>query len=330
MLGYQIDDGRLWRIGDGKSTRARARLECVTQEEAKALAHTEHEKGGHFGRDLIKIALLDRICSPRLDKSIMAAIVECGRCKGFSGQHLTALLEPITRRHPWELMVGDYLSMPVRRGGFHTIGLFMDVYSQKVFGFKFTSYGTTATTIASLNRIRQLYRMPEVFMADGGSHFAGHAVGDWCNEHASRYQQVSAYSPWVNGLLEGTNGKLLSRLKRLCAPNLGEDEWAKITKFEDLPANWPTHFDAAIEQLNARILPAYKFSPDELCLGIVVNTVVTPIDVSDSELAEASIAIQNDYVSQQQLDAYSHIVEHANKRKAAFDKRVRTSKGGVI
>ena len=330
MLGYQIDDGRLWRIGDGKSTRARARLECVTQEEAKALAQTEHEKGGHFGRDLIKIALLDRICSPRLDKSIMAAIVECGRCKGFGGQHLAALLKPITRRHPWELLVGDYLSMPVGRGGFHTIGLFMDVYSQKIFGFKYTSHGTTATTIASLNRIRQLYRMPEVFMADGGSHFAGHVVRDWCDEHVSHYHQVSAYSPWVNGLLEGTNGKLLSRLKRFCAPNLGEDEWAKITKFEDLPANWPTHFDTAIEQLNARILPAYKFSPDELCLGIVVNTVTTPVEISGSELKEASIAIQNDYVSQQRLDAYSHIVEHANKRKIAFDKRVQASKDGVI
>lgn len=330
MLGYQIDDGRLWRIGDGKSTRARPRLECVTQEEAKELARCEHKENGHFGRDLIKIALLDRICSPHLDKSILAAIVECGRCKAFGGQHLAALLEPITRRHPWELLVGDYLSMPVGHGGFHTIGLFMDVYSQKIFGYKFTGYGTTATTIASLNRIRQTYRMPEVFMADGGSHFTGHAVGEWCQEHGSRYQQVTAYSPWVNGLLEGTNGKLLSHLKRLCAPDLGEDGWKLITSFDDLPSNWPLHFDTAIEQLNRRILPALKFSPDELCLGIVVNTSATPVEISAAELTEASISIQNNYVIQQNLDAYSHIVEHANKRKAAFDKRVQASRDGVI
>jgi len=250
----------------------------------------------------------------------MAAIVECRCCKGFGGQHLAALLEPITRQHPWELLVGDYLSMPVGHGGFHGIGLFMDMYSQKIFRFKYTTHRITATTIASLNRICQLYHMPEVFMADRGSHFAGHTVRDWCNKHASHYHQVSAYSPWVNGLLEGTNGKLLSRLKCLCAPNLGEDEWAKITKFEDLPANWPTHFDTAIEQLNAHILPTYKFSPDELCLGIVVNTVTTPIEISNSELEEASIIIQNDYIGQQHLDAYSHIVEHANKWKITFDK----------
>jgi hypothetical protein len=319
MLGYQIENGRLYRIGDGKSTRARPRLECVTQEEAVELARIEHEKGGHLGRDLIKISLLDRICSPRMDKSIMTAIVECGRCKSFGGSHLAALLEPITRRHPWELMVGDYMSMPLGKGGFHTIGLFMDVYSQKIFGFKFTTYGSTATTIRSLNRIRQMYRMPEVFMADGGSHFVGAAVGEWCSEHNSRYQQVAAYSPWVNGLLEGTNGKLLSRLKRLCAPNLGEDKWAKITKFEDLPGVWPDHFDTAIEQLNGRILPAYKFSPNELCLGTVVNTSETPIAISSEELSEASVGIQNKYMEQQGLDAYSHILDHANKRKAAFD-----------
>jgi hypothetical protein len=153
MLRYEIADGKLWRIGDGKSTRARARLECITQAEAKAQAAAEHEQGGHFGCDLIKIKMLNCVCSPRLDKSITAAIVECGRCKAFGGAHLAALLEPITRRHPWELMVADYLSMPVRKGGFKMIALLMDVYSQKTWAFKFTGAGTMASTIQCLERI---------------------------------------------------------------------------------------------------------------------------------------------------------------------------------
>ena len=133
-------------------------------------------------------------------------------------------------------------------------------------------------------------------MADGRSHFAGHDIAKWCAQHGSRYQQVTTYSPWVNGLLEGTNGKLLARLKHLCAPNLGEDEWANITSFEHLPATWPNHFNTAIEQLNDHILPAYKFTLNELCLGTVVNTNSTPLDISTSELTEATIAIQNEYV----------------------------------
>ena len=94
--------------------------------------------------------------------------------------------------------------------------------------------------------------------------------------------------------------------------------------------NWPAHFDTAIEQLNYHILPALKFSPDELCLGIVVNTSATPAELSGVELMEASVGIQNSYVNQQHLDTYSHIVEHANKRRAAFDKRVQASRDGII
>ena len=55
------------------------------------------------------------------------------------------------------------------------------------------------------------------------------------------------------------------------------------------------------------------FSPDELCLGMVVNTMDTPLAVSSTKLAEADIQIQNQYVAQQNLDAYSHIVAHAAK-----------------
>jgi hypothetical protein len=307
-----------------------AQLECVLQVEAKELAWVEHKSNGHFGWDLIKISLLDRICSPHLDKSITTAVIKCGQCKVFGGQYLAAPLELITCHHPWELLVGDYLSMPIGIGGFHTVGLYMDVYSQKVFRFKFTGYGTTATMISSLKKIHQLYRAPEVFMADGGTHFLGHAVAEWCESHGSQYQRVAAYLPWVNGLLEGTNGKLLSRLKHLCTRNLSEDNWALITKFEDLPAHWPKHFDTAIEQLNQWILPAYKFSLNELCLGLIVNRLSTPIETSTLELEEGAVGIRNKYVAQQGLDAYSHIVKHANKRKAVFDGKVQASKDRVI
>ena len=180
--------------------------------------------------------------------------------------------------------------MPVGRGGFHTIGLFMDVYSQKIFGYKFTGYGTATTTIESLNHIWQMYQMREVFMADGGSHFSAHAMGEWCQEH-------------------GPMGSSL---------------------FDDLPGNWPLHFDAAIEQLNCCILPALKFSPDELHLGTIVNTTETPLEISSLELTKGAVGIQNQYAKQQNLDAYSHMVEHANKRKAAFDKRVNASRDSVI
>ncbi|KIJ10053.1 hypothetical protein PAXINDRAFT_86602, partial [Paxillus involutus ATCC 200175] len=70
-LNYLVEDGRLFRIMDGRSVRARARVECVSQKEAIELAKDEHSNNGHWGRDLVKIKLMDRIWSPKLDQSIV-------------------------------------------------------------------------------------------------------------------------------------------------------------------------------------------------------------------------------------------------------------------
>lgn len=112
-------------------------MECVPPEEAVELARSEHAKNGHWQRDLIKKALLDRIWSPGLDGSITAGIKDCPHCKNFGGTRLHALLDPITRRHPLELLVGDYLALPKGIGGFYTVGLYLDTYSQHMWGFKY-------------------------------------------------------------------------------------------------------------------------------------------------------------------------------------------------
>ncbi|THU96549.1 hypothetical protein K435DRAFT_611737, partial [Dendrothele bispora CBS 962.96] len=76
-------------------------------------------------------------------------------------------------------------------------------------------------------------------------------------------------SPWVNGLVEGTNKLLLEVLMRLCARAVGEDEDIAAAK-PDIPYNWPDHFESAIRILNWQILPALKSRPKELMLGMVV------------------------------------------------------------
>lgn len=57
--GYMVEDRWLWCVGRGTRELARARRECVTQEEAVELAREQHEQHGHWHRDGIKLALLD-------------------------------------------------------------------------------------------------------------------------------------------------------------------------------------------------------------------------------------------------------------------------------
>ncbi|KAG1846475.1 hypothetical protein C8R48DRAFT_574399, partial [Suillus tomentosus] len=72
---FFIEDGKLWKVPNDSSTRVHSKLECVSQEEATDLARQEHAEHGHWGRDMIKLKLIDRICSPRLDRSITTAIL---------------------------------------------------------------------------------------------------------------------------------------------------------------------------------------------------------------------------------------------------------------
>jgi hypothetical protein len=159
--GYMIAEGKLWRIPGGKSICAEARVECVTRAEAREMAWNTHRDSGHFGRDMIKIQLLSKICSPGLDQSIMQAITGCGRCKGFGAAHIHSLLEPITRRHPFELMVCDTLSMSPGKGGYKKLGLYADLHSQKLWVRKLKTAATGMTTRTRLESINHDFPSPK-------------------------------------------------------------------------------------------------------------------------------------------------------------------------
>ena len=159
-------------------------------------------------------------------------------------------------------------------------------------------------------------------MVDGGSHFNCNEVREYCNSIGSKLHVIAAYSPWLNGLLEGSNGILLNALKRLCAPNLGEDDYARMT-IKDIPSNWPEHLDTAIKYLNDRILPALKYSPNELLLGLVVNSRHTDDPETIKPPTEQEVALHLALVEQQHLDGYAAIVDHAIKCKGIFDAKLR-------
>ncbi|RXW14873.1 hypothetical protein EST38_g10981 [Candolleomyces aberdarensis] len=315
---YMIEDGRLWKVGSPKSIRARSRVECISQEEAEAMAWEVHRDGGHFHRDSIKAQLLDRIASPKLDQSITRAIMNCGKCKAFGSTHLHSLLQPITRRHPFELMAADTLSMPKGKGGYTKLGMYIDVYSQHVWVDKLKSAATGKTTVKAFGTICNLYTAPEALMTDGGPEFDNKELREECQKRGTKLHITPAYSPWVNGLIEGTNSRLLGILKRLCAPDIGEDEVDKM----ETPYDWPDHLETAVRNLNERILQSLKFSPNELLLGLVVNTPQTPMEDASAEVTPEDVSLQMAYVSQQHLDGYSQMVDHTHRRKEVFDRHV--------
>jgi hypothetical protein len=315
---YMVSDGRLWRVGDVSSVRARARLECITREEAETMAGEIHRNGGHFHRDNVKAQMLSRITCPKLDLAITKAINECGKCKNFGPTFIHSLLEPITRRHPFELIATDTLSMPPGKGGYVKLGLFIDTYSRHLWVTKHKSATTRKTSSAGYGHICDTFTPAETLMADGGPEFDNEVLRAECEARGTKLHITPAYSPWVNGLVEGMNKKLLNVLKRMCAPDLGEDESCA----DDVLRNWPDHLDEAVRIINNTILPSLGYSANELLLGLVINTRPTPISEAGVEPSPSEADMQMAYVSQHHLDGYGQIVDHANRRKKVFDRKI--------
>ncbi|KAF7330052.1 Retrotransposon-like family member [Mycena kentingensis (nom. inval.)] len=326
---YFIEGGKLWRLGGVSGGRARSRRECITKAEAKVQAAIAHANGGHFHRDHIKMVLTDRFHSPKLDDSIIAAIRECAQCKNFGSAGLHALLQPITRRHPFELIAADYMSMPKSEDGYKTTGLYIDVASQHIWGEMYRESGTGDATTQVLESIFRDYLPAETVMVDNGSHFVNKSVKATCDRWGAAFMPVAKYSPWINGLVEGANRLLVYILARMCAPHLGEDGWRSI-KREELPGTWSKYFRQAIHILNSRILPAVRFSPKEILFARAVNTVPTPIMLEQTPFTADDAHRHFDYAAQQRLDAYDNRTSYSAARKAVFDRKVAASRQGEV
>jgi transposase InsO family protein len=228
---------------------------------------------------------------------------------------------------PFELLVGDYLSLPTGKGGYHTVGLYLDTFTQHIWGFKFKMAGTGKTTVKLLEEIYSGFVLAEVFMSDGGKHFKNNEVQQCCEKWGGRHYVVAAYLPWVNGLVEGTNKILLYVLARLCTPEVGENGWQTMN-WAELPKKWPDYFNEAIQILNWQILPALKFFPKELLLSLIVNTNPTPLEMSFSMPTPDNFNTHMVYAAQQCLDGYSEAIWHTMNWKTRFDRKVLESEGG--
>ena len=266
--GFMIEGDKLWRV----STRPRDRVpraECRPAVDGFKLALDVHQSNGHFSADALKLHLRDRYFWPGLDTDCRQACIECPQCKGFGPAKLNALLQPIRRVRPFDLTAGDYVSLPKGKGGFKTLGVYIDTCSNFVWVSRIKSAGTSSTTLDSLRRICLDYATPRAFMTDGGSHFKNGAVDDFCTDNEIQHIVTPAYAPWVNGLVESTNNLLLSRLKRMCAPDLDEDD--DVVDANSIPWNWPDHLDEAVRAINDRIIPTLNASPREILFGMALH-----------------------------------------------------------
>lgn len=178
------------------------------------------------------------------------------------------------------------------------VGLYLNTFLQHIWGDMFKTAGSVKTTNNSLDNVCTAYAPPEIFMCNGGRHFNNNKARENCSKWGIKQHVMPTYSPWVNKLVKGTNKLLLYVLACLCAPEVGEDGW-QATNWDKLPKSWLDHFQEAIQILNWRILLVLKFSPKELLLSLVVNTINMPLETSASVLTPVEVDKHLTYAVQQ-------------------------------
>ncbi|KAG8723900.1 hypothetical protein FRC09_001303 [Ceratobasidium sp. 395] len=240
-VGFEVEDGKLWRVA-GKGSHRAPRVECIPKAEGAALALAMHEATGHFGRDLTILILQERYFWPNLRSDVTAAVTTCPRCRNFGPKLMGALLAPITRERPLNLICGDYLSLPTGLGGFKTVLLLIDVYSRFIFGFMTRNSGTGTFTVECLEKVGSHTMTPVSFMSDNGSHFDCKEVEDWAALNQVKVIHPPPYTPSANGLVEDANRILLGRLQALCAEDVGEPGGDPNRPPTPPPRAWPRMF----------------------------------------------------------------------------------------
>jgi len=312
--GFTIIDDTLWKVSSKASDRV-AKTRCIPTTQGFAKALETHISNGCFGPEHIQLHLRDRYFWPGMLTDCRQAQLECPKCKSFGAATRNSALQPIRRTQPFALIAGDYLSLPPGKGGFKTVGLYIDTYSNFVWGTKLKTTGSGKSTIGSLNRIFLEYAVPKSFMSDGGSHFKNNEVDTFCKEEGVKHIVTAAYAPWVNGLIENANRLLLGRLKRLCAPDHDNTD---DTTNKQVPENWPEHLDEAIRQLNDRILPALNSTPRELLFGLPFRpdtaTPTVPLPTSPSDI-HTNLTLSDTF----RANAHLLSLEDAERRKTSFD-----------
>src|SRR6266481_1589400 len=260
-LNFMIEDSKLWCVRTKGKDRT-ARVECIPRAEGRQLASQTHAENGHFGWDQTKLRLHNNWFWPGMDRDTREAITGCAQCKNFGLRHTNALLQPIKRHQPFDLVSADYLTLPKGKGGYMTVLLIMDTFSTFVWAYRLKPAGTGKTTLDGLRNLSFHYQKPDTLMTDGGLHFDNEEVGAYCKAQDIRHITMLAYTPWTNGLVENANKILLGRLKRMCALNLDAD-----TGCNPKPEKWPNYLEEAIQTMNDWIIPAVGFMPRELLWG---------------------------------------------------------------
>jgi transposase InsO family protein len=160
------------------------------------------------------------------------------------------------------MIAADYLKLPRGIGGFSKALVFVDFFTQYIWGVILKRSGTGAFSANALRTICLQWQAPRRWLSDGGSHFKGPEMSTLLKDFNIEHEVTPAYSPHCNGLIENENKQILAVLGKECAADLPGQAVA-------ITSSWPKFWPKVLSLVNEQKTPVLNTSPKLIMFGTI-------------------------------------------------------------
>ena len=223
--GLSRSDG-VWRTRDGQVWIPRA----ADTLKVRLLVIAHCGNAGHRGRKATSTMLKAHFWWVGLEDDVREFCAQCLLCLCVHGGSRVPrpLGAAIHGRQPGEVIHFDYLYLFPAEDGKKYVMVVRDDLSS--YTWLAPAESPTATHAAqTLARWFSTFRIPEVCVSDGASHFRNKIMATLADKHRVRHHVTTAYTPWANGTAERVGREVLRALRVLDADlKVKPDRWPEL------------------------------------------------------------------------------------------------------
>ncbi|KAL3224296.1 hypothetical protein MRX96_049550 [Rhipicephalus microplus] len=267
----------------------------------QAVLEVVHDGGGHMDvtRTLTKVR--ERYWWPNLTSSVTHYVTACQICQSNNRPISKSVgkmgLMPVSDV-PFALIAIDHITMPAASGKKYILNV-IDFATRFIVPAAVTST-SAKEVIAHLQSVFFRFGCPDDCMSDHGAAFESHQFKHFMHMHGAEIHYSVAYRAASNGLVERSNGTLVSVLRKLCPTD---------------QTSWASKLEEAAFAINTSYSASSCFSPFELLYGYVPKLPYQRHRPATARTLQDRLLM----LSQNRAVAASNTEEAQGKRKTAYD-----------
>ncbi|SPO27548.1 uncharacterized protein UTRI_10665 [Ustilago trichophora] len=295
---YQVVGDDFVYHQDGETFQVIPRKEALTYVQK---VHSRSHAG--ISATIHILRLQEGIHWPLMWRDIRDTLKRCQTCQQF-GPRRTSSIDPVIVNSPMSVWAMDFISLPISHSRSKVL-VIVDYFSRFMWAFACTNQRGRDVVKALQELYDSLGVLPGRIVSDGGSHFDCAEVANYLAKKEVEQHIVSAYAPWINGLVERHNGLLVQTLRKLVATPLVESE--------SKSQQWVPYLSIAVRELNRRPIEGMSnWSPVELMFGFTIK------DAKEGQGEQVpdinAIRSQRAFVDVMRVEALSTLEEAQAKR----------------